>query len=121
MKKVTKNSNKKSKSSYITFGIILAIVILAVAIMVWPKDKNSTVEAAKCIGEHSILYVQYGCSHCKTQEDLFGEDLKYLNLVDCYYERNKCAEIMATPTWVINGKQVVGVQSIDKLKELTGC
>ncbi len=122
MKKVAHKISKSdsNKSSYITFGIIILVLLVALGIIFFPKQ-TSTTEVTKCIGQHSMLYVQYGCSHCKTQEDMFGDNLKYLNTVDCYYEQSKCASIEATPTWVINGKQIVGVQSIEKLKELTGC
>ena len=119
---VTKKSSKSksNKNSQITWGIIIVVLIIALGIMYYPKQ-TSTADVAKCIGQHSMLYVQYGCVHCKNQEDMFGDNVKYLNMVDCYYERDKCANIQATPTWVINGNQTVGVQSLEKLKELTGC
>jgi glutaredoxin len=126
MKKVkAKTSSKKSskKNFYITLGIVVLVLILAVAIIFYPKDKDSTAELAKCIGEKATLYVQYGCPHCRTQEELFGENIKYINSIDCYQEENreKCKMIQATPTWIINGEQYLGVQSLAKLKELTNC
>lgn len=80
-------------------------------------------ETAKCIGENSELYVRLGCTHCENQKKMFGEYVSYLHPVDCFFEREKCAEvgIEATPTWIINGEKVVGTQEISKLKELTGC
>lgn len=110
------------KSSWITIGILIAVIILAYFLI--NKQKPETPEAvAKCIGEKSELYVQLGCSHCKDQEEMFGENLKYLNRIDCFYEREKCAEkeIAGTPTWIIGGEKYEGVKSIEKLKELTGC
>lgn len=124
MKKVkAKISSKKSskKNIYITLGIIVFVLALSSAIIFFPKDKDSNAELAKCIGEKATLYVQYGCSHCKTQEELFGNDLKYLKIIDCYREQDKCQNIRATPTWIIDEEQYLGVQSINKLKELTGC
>ncbi|MBS3076313.1 hypothetical protein J4481_01060, partial [Candidatus Pacearchaeota archaeon] len=78
-------------------------------------------EIVKCIGENSVLYVQLGCSHCKTQEDMFGKNLKYLEIIDCWFEKEKCENISGTPTWKIKGEYYKGVQSIKKLQELTGC
>jgi hypothetical protein len=75
----------------------------------------------KCIASNSILYVQLGCSHCKTQENVFGKEYINLNIIDCFYEPQKCANITGTPTWIIKGQQYAGAQTIDKLKELTGC
>ncbi len=100
---------------------ILAVVILAVVIL---SQENQTAEeeTAKCIGENAALYVQLGCHACEAQEQMFGENVKYLNIIDCFYETDKCAGIItATPTWEINGNFYSGVQSIEKLKELTGC
>ena len=110
----------KLKKSWITPIIIIAIVSLAFFVI--SKNKNETPdEIAKCIGKNSILYIQLGCSACKTQENLFGESYQYLTKVDCWFERDKCTEIQKTPTWIIKGEKYEGVQSIEKLKELTNC
>jgi len=44
-----------------------------------------------------------------------------LNVVDCFFEGGKCGDLISTPTWIIKGKEYGGVQSFEKLKELTGC
>lgn len=110
------------ENSWITVGIVIAVIILAYFLINKPKPETPE-EVAKCIGEKSILYVQLGCSHCKTQEEMFGENLKYIKEIDCFYEKSICMEkeITGTPTWIIGGKKIEGVQSIEKLKELTGC
>ena len=106
--------------SLITIMIIIAIIILMVVVKNIPQ-KPVSAEVAQCIGQNSILYIQNGCHACINQENLFGDSYKYLKVIDCYYEREKCSGITATPTWVINEEKYIGVQSIDKLKELTGC
>ncbi len=114
------------KEGWWTIGIILGVILLSYSVLTQNKPTTSK-EIAKCIGENSVLYVQLGCSHCKDQEDLFGENYQYLNVVDCFYEREICAERISeggsfsTPTWMINGKKVIGVQSIETLQEITGC
>lgn len=110
---------KRVKSQIIIGIIILAIVILLLLPSKAPAETSE--EIAKCIGEKSTLYVQLGCSHCEDQEELFGENIKYLNKIDCFYETEKCADIVGTPTWEIKNNLYTGVQSIDKLKELTNC
>ena len=67
------------KDSMITIGVIIAVLVLAYVI-INSKDPIPVTdeEIAKCIGENSVLYVQLGCSHCKDQEDLFGEYLDNL-------------------------------------------
>ena len=108
------------KSSILTIIIIIAVIIFAYFLINKPNPETPE-EVAKCIGEKSILYVQLGCRACKIQEDLFGENYQYLNKIDCFYERDKCSETEATPTWIINGEKYVGVQTIEKLKTLTEC
>lgn len=111
----------------ITIAVVMFVLILAGAI-IYAKNTGLAVkdipseEVAKWIGEHSVLYVQAGCHACKVQEDLFGENYKYLNTVDCLKDIQACINlgIEATPTWIIDGEKYVGVQSIEKLKELTG-
>lgn len=111
---------KIRKDIWIILIIILFIAILAI-IVLKKNSPETDAKTAKCIGSKSILYVQLGCSHCKTQEEMFGENYQYLNVTDCFYQEEKCGNITGTPTWIINGEAYLGVQSIDKLKELTGC
>jgi glutaredoxin len=118
------------KEKLITMSVIILVLLIAGGIIFFKSYQGFTIkdtlaeETAKYIGEHSVLYVQAGCIHCKEQEDLFGYNVKYLTIVDCFDSEGtqKCidAGIEGTPTWIINGQKYVGVQSIEKLKELTG-
>jgi len=108
------------KSQLITILIILAVLILAY-FLIFNKNTNTDAETAKCIGENSVLYTQLGCYACGIQEEMFGDNYGYLNVVDCFYEREKCSDITGTPTWKINRENYRGVQSIERLKEVTGC
>ncbi len=111
---------KKVKSNLILAGIILVVLI----ILFFPKSTPETdKEVVECIGEKSILYVQLGCSHCEEQEELFGDNLQYLNIIDCFYEYDLCqkAGVAGTPTWKIKGELYSGVKTVDELRELTGC
>ena len=108
------------KTTFISMIIITAVILLAVFILNRPAG-NVSEETAQCIGENSKLYVQFGCTHCDAQEDLFGKSYKFLNVTDCFYEIEKCEGVERTPTWIINDEEITGVQSIETLKELTGC
>ena len=119
-----------TKGKLATIGIIIIVLAIAAAI-IYSKNagfatKDIATEAeAKWIGEHSIVYTQAGCIHCKELEDLFGSSWKYINSIDCASSQEKIqacivANITATPTWIINGEQYIGVQTVEKLKELTG-
>jgi len=110
------------KSDVITWTIILVIVLFAFIILRNPAPIPITdEEIAICIGKNSVLYVQLGCPHCDDQEEMFGEYKKHLNIIDCFYENDKCENISGTPTWKIKGDLYSKVQSIETLKELTGC
>ena len=114
--------NQKTFKAIVT---ILVIIILAgIIVYLLTKSKapvQTDEEVIKCIAGESILYVQLGCHACEIQEDLFGENYKYINAIDCFYEVEKCQGIEATPTWEIKGEKYKGVQSIETLQELTGC
>ena len=114
---------KRVLRNIITWIVIFLVLFIAFyLILSRNKDKPQTSEEiAKCIGENAVLYVQLGCHACETQERMFGNNTKYLNIVDCFEQREKCSSIKYTPTWIINNQKYTGVQSIEKLKLLTNC
>lgn len=110
------------KNTWVNGLVILGVLILALIILLNANNTpNTDEETAKCIGENSILYVQLGCHYCEAQENMFGNYTHYLEIVDCFYERDKCDGIGGTPSWEIGGKIYEGVQSIETLTNLTGC
>lgn len=108
------------KETLITISFIFVILLVAGTIIYFKilKVQEVSKEDAEYIGNNSILYTQEGCIHCKEQLDLFGENAKYLNIVDCFKETEKCINITKTPTWIIKGNKYEGVKSIEELKEL---
>lgn len=109
------------KRSSIIFLIFVALVILGVFLVSSLIKPDSDEDFARCISSKTTLYVSTGCTACAHQESLFGDTLKYLNVVDCALEPEKCSDIYAVPTWKFNGQKEAGVKSLDELKELTGC
>ena len=110
------------KSLWITIAIVLIIISFAVYI----KSRNPagvSEELVKCIGNNSIVYTQIGCHACESQKQLFGENYQYVNDYICNTNWDYCLQkgIKATPTWEINRQMIEGIQTIEKLKELTGC
>ena len=108
------------KRSAITLIIIFGVLILVLGITRIPHEEIDKI-TAQCIGKDSVLYIQLGCSHCEDQEEMFGNNYQYLNVVDCFFDKDLCTDITVTPTWIINNQKYEGVQEISKLKELTGC
>ena len=112
-----------------TFKILLIFLVVSLIFVAGctsndgSKDADNLTETIKCIGENSVLYTQKGCLACDKQEMLLGDNMKYINLIDCYQNPEACqeAEIMYVPTWIIDGKKITGVQTVEVLKALTGC
>ncbi len=113
---------KKKINLIISISIIIIVLILSIFLINKPSEKIEE-KIAKCIGNNAELYVQLGCHACEIQKQYFGENSKHLNIIDCWKNREKCIKenISATPTWIIENNKYIGVQSIDKLKELTNC
>lgn len=104
-------------------NILIIIIILSIGLFIIFRGGHSEESTAKCIGEKTKIYVKTGCPVCRRQEGVFGDNLKYLELIDCAVEPDKCIDdgIKLVPSWIINGNIYEGYKSIDELKKLTGC
>jgi uncharacterized membrane protein len=91
---------------------------------------------AQCLYDEGMrMYGSEGCSFCAKQRGLFGSAIEFVNEIECDpryegYEVERCVskQIEHTPTWILedeNGEDVVrlepGVQSLEKLSEVSGC
>lgn len=73
-------------------------------------------------------YGAYWCPHCFQQKQLFGKEaFAKVPYVECApdglnSQTKACqeADVKAFPTWIIKGKTYSGVQSLEKLAELSG-
>lgn len=102
--------------------VIILLFLLLIISGCGPQDKIDK-KTTECIASKSTLYIKTGCHYCDNQEKMFGEFFKYLNVINCIEEPGKCIKnnVNGVPTWIINNKQYKGVQSIEQLKEITGC
>lgn len=73
------------------------------------------------------MYGAYWCPHCTQQKEMFGNAIKSINYVECdprgeNAKPSLCqtAKVTGYPTWEINGKQYVGVQSLEELAKRSG-
>ncbi|MBM0742390.1 hypothetical protein JOY44_12305 [Phormidium sp. CLA17] len=74
------------------------------------------------------MYGAYWCSYCTHQKELFGKSaIQSISYIECdprgaNAKPNLCkaAKVTAYPTWEINGKQYVGVQSLEELAKWSG-
>ena len=93
---------------------------------------NSTKESialAKYLKDKGVVkYSAYWCPNCLNQSELFGKQAyKELNVVECARDGKNsqmqlCIDkkIEGFPSWEINGKIIIGVQTLKELSELTG-
>ena len=73
------------------------------------------------------MYGAYWCPHCTRQKAMFGSASDDIPYVECdprgenpQPQQCRAAGIKGYPTWEINGKQFVGVQSLEELAEVSG-
>ncbi len=81
-------------------------------------------EFAQCLTEKGVtMYGTEWCSHCQNQKELFGNSFKYIDYVDCDYNKEECLAngVRGYPTWKINGENYPGEKSMYKLASLSGC
>lgn len=113
-------------SVWITILVVIGVIGIALIILFVKGSNNPPLineNTSVCIGENSVLYVQLGCNHCELQENLFKENVRHLNIVDCFDKVDECkgVGIMRVPSWEINGTLYSGFKSPEQLKNLTGC
>ena len=122
-------NNIRARSNTVNILIMIGIIVLIIssisAIIIIKKSmqNHTKKEEILCIASKSEIYISRTCSACAYQKSLIGDYIRYFNMIDCMTETQKCAEneIMHVPSWIINGTKYEGVQSIEKLKELTNC
>ena len=118
-----KNHTSLIISRSITLVVIFLIIILSTIIITSRGNSHIKNETIQCIGDNAELYIQKGCHACEKQINMLEGDCECLTIIDCWEQRKKCItnKITATPTWIINEEKYIGVQSLEKLKELTNC
>ncbi len=108
---------------WVLVGVVVAIIVVIFLINYAKSNGNHDDTVMKCIASKTVLYVSKTCGHCAAQKELLGESIGYFEVIDCTTNYDACAteNIMAVPTWVIDGEKHTGKRSVTQLKELTGC
>ncbi|MBU0546243.1 hypothetical protein KKA13_03245 [Patescibacteria group bacterium] len=85
---------------------------------------------AQCLAQKGVkLYGAYWCQHCADQKKIFGEDIKYIDYIECdsrgeNARAEECAaqKITSFPTWVFaDSERLIGTRNLDELAEKAGC
>ena len=98
-------------------------------LLVTSESTKEAIALAKFLKSNGIVkYSAYWCPNCLNQSELFGKQAyKELNVVECARDGKNsqtqlCIDkkIQGFPSWEINGKIILGVQTLEDLSKLTG-
>ncbi|MBI5224316.1 hypothetical protein HY989_00435 [Candidatus Micrarchaeota archaeon] len=124
---------KKASGSKTPLMIGAAIVLLLIGgylVMSAPSAPGKYDDFAKCLAEKGAkFYGAFWCPHCKTQKELFGSSIKYVDYVECSTPDGngqlsvcRLAGISTYPTWVYaDGTKETGTVPLEQLSAKTGC
>ena len=98
-------------------------------LIVTSESTKESIALAKFLKNNGVVkYSAYWCPNCLDQSELFGKEAyKELNVVECARDGKNsqtqlCIDkkIEGFPSWEINGKIIIGVQTLKELSELAG-
>ena len=98
-------------------------------LIVTSESTKESIALAKYLKDIGVVkYSAYWCPNCLNQSELFGKQAyKELNVVECAQDGKNsqtklCIDkkIKGFPSWEINGKIIIGVQTLEELSKLTG-
>ena len=98
-------------------------------LIITSESTKESIAFAKYLKDNGVVkYSAYWCPNCLNQGELFGKQAyKELNVVECARDGKKSQtqlcidkEVLGFPSWEINGKIIIGVQSLEELSKLTG-
>ena len=98
-------------------------------LIVTSESTKESIMFAKYLKDNGVVkYSAYWCPNCLNQGELFGKQAyKELNVVECARDGKNsqtqlCIDknIQGFPSWEINGKIIIGVQTLKELYNLSG-
>ena len=114
----------KKTRIYILIAIVAVIALSAYFIQKGMNKQGNYDSFAKCLTEKGArMYGTEWCSHCQAQKALFGKSFQYVFFTDCDLDSAACKQVNITgyPTWIINGTQYPGEQTLQNMGFLTDC
>ena len=116
----------------VTIGLIVSLssIFLLAGCKTAEAVDGEYKELAQCLTEKGVkFYGSITCGHCKNQKEMFGDDFKYIDYVECHpngenAEPEVCleAKIEGYPTWEFPGQeQLLGLQQFETLAKKANC
>ena len=124
------NNEPKSDNTFrngvtaITIALIFLIGVYMVQQSYKPDLTSATEDFAKCLNNTgAVMYGTSWCHFCQQQKTMFAPYFEYITFVDCDVDRQACVRngVDSYPTWIINNKTLVGLQSVKQLASVSGC
>ncbi len=118
----------------ITAIIFVSLVISATLMFTSCQEKvvvdGKYAKLAQCLTEKGVkFYGAYWCGHCQSQKKAFGDDMRYVNYVECDpngkdSKTQECidAGVNSYPSWFFPGQGLeVGVMGMETLAQKANC
>jgi hypothetical protein len=120
---------ERKYSVLFTFAVLFLIVLGMYGFTNWFSKitgyftgEGQDVQLGKCLYEKGAeIYVNENCARCEEQENILGDGLKFIKIIDCSKSQEMCANLREIPAIYFNGTFVYGVNSIENLKTISGC
>lgn len=110
------DEKKKLRKKRKVIAIIVITFLALFSLIVYPLvSEGKYNDFAKCLTDKgAVMYGEDWCKYTNAQKAMFGKSFKYIN-----YQVKPGLKVR--PTWVIDGKEYLTVQSFQTLSRLTGC
>lgn len=108
----------------ITIALIILIGVFMVQQSYKPDLTSATEDFTKCLNNTgAVMYGTSWCHYCQQEKTMFAPYFEYITFVDCDLDKQDCVRhgVDSYPTWIINNKTLVGLQSVKQLASASGC
>ena len=119
-----RKDNKKVKKYVLIAVLLIAIGLISYTFYFKSQKPGEYDNFARCLTEKgAVIYGNDFCQYTNKQLNDFGKSDKYLKYVKCADNKELCdsKNVKITPTWEINKEMYEGIQSYDRLSQLSGC
>lgn len=113
------------------WGGVTALVTIAGCAQIPAITGSNTPPATTALAEHltqtgAKMYGTYWCPYCERQEQMFGDAITKVQVIECDPQGDKAqpqlctqAKVSSFPTWEINGQLYEGLRSLDDLATIS--